>query len=72
MNADGSPAVDVQVTLGLEIEGAFTAFGLALVLVGLWLWILARRRRAAEALDPVEPPELHELRSHARPEEVTS
>ena len=54
LNADGAPAVDVQVTLGLELEGTFyaalavAALGLALVLLGLWLWIRARRRRPAD------------------------
>lgn len=85
LNADGTSAVDVEVTLGLEIEGAFyaalavTAFGLALVLVGLWLWIRARRRRAAEdpddpdePIEPAGPSEPVVPHSHARPDEVTS
>lgn len=61
LNADGSPAVDVQVTLGLEVEGAFTtalavaAFGLALLLVGLWLWIRSRRRWPPATVGPDQP-----------------
>ena len=61
LNADGSPAVDVQVTLGLEMEGAFytalavTVFGLALVLLGVWLWIRSRRRQPPGENLPFEP-----------------
>jgi hypothetical protein len=68
LNADGSPAVDVEVTLGLELEGAFytalavAVFGLALILVGLWLWLRVRRRRTIdepaasyEQLEPDDP-----------------
>lgn len=88
LNADGSPAVDVQVTLGLEIEGAFyaalavTAFGLALVLAGAWLWIRARRHRRAAVDEPEhfdqtdQPDQLDQLDpatppSHARHGTVT-
>jgi hypothetical protein len=51
--ADGSAGVDVAVTLGLEVEGAFyaalavTALGLALVLLAVWLTLRARRRGRA-------------------------
>lgn len=80
LNADGSQAVDVRVTLGLEVEGAFfaalavAALGLALVLVGLWLWIRSRRRpaiaapdEAHEAADPYERPAAREPHRPAAP-----
>lgn len=59
LNADGAPAVDVQVTLGLELDGTFYAalavatLGLALVLLGLWLWIRSRRRRPTQSAPAV-------------------
>jgi hypothetical protein len=78
LNADGSPAVDVQVTLGLELEGAFytalavTVFGLALVLLGGWLWIRSRRRRVrgngAEPADAADTTDAAEWSDPARDE----
>ena len=54
MNADGTPAVDADVTIGLEVDGAFrTCLIVAvagLVLVGLGLLVLLRRGRPARAL----------------------
>lgn len=54
LNADGSPALDADVTLGLEIAGTFytilavAAFGLLLLLLGLWLLLWRRRPRKVE------------------------
>ncbi len=82
LNADGSPAVDVKVTLGLEMKGAFyaalavTVFGLALLLLGVWLWIRSRRRRGsvaepapdlADPGQPFEPPQSAEPTPVAAP-----
>jgi len=50
LNADGTPGVDLEVTMGLEIAGTFytllaiAAFGLLLLLVGVWLLVRRRRR----------------------------
>lgn len=64
LNSDGTAGVDLRVTLGLEIAGTFytalavAAFGLLLLLIGLWL-LLRRPRRAPtvddEAGDVVPP-----------------
>ena len=63
MNADGSPGVAVDATLGLEVGGAFyttlavAAFGLLLLLLGLllllWRRLRRRRNRPATAAMPV-------------------
>lgn len=56
--SDGSPELDLRVTLGLEIDGTFytvlavAAFGLLLALLGLWLLL---RRRRAEVPSPGAP-----------------
>lgn len=54
LNADATPALDADVTLGLEIAGTFytilavAAFGLLVLLIGLWLLLWRRRRREVE------------------------
>lgn len=54
LNADGTPALDADVTLGLQIPGTFytilavAAFGLLLLLLGLWLLLWRRRQREVE------------------------
>lgn len=56
MNADGTPAVDAEVTLGLEVDGAFgtcllvAAAGLVLLAAGLLLAFRRRRDRPARVL----------------------
>ena len=59
MNANGSPGVDAKVTLGVELDGLFgtclVVFGIGVILlvVGLLLMFLRRKRPAAPI--PVEP-----------------
>jgi hypothetical protein len=60
MNADGSAGADARVTLGVELAGAFTTCllvfggGLVLLIVGLVLMFLRRRKRPAPPV-PVAP-----------------
>lgn len=69
LNADGSSAVEVDVTLGLEIAGTFytilavAAFGLLLLLLGLWLLLWRRRRRRTVAAEPGDDVELADASS---------
>jgi hypothetical protein len=62
MNADGKPAADAQVTVGVEVDGAYkTALlvfgvGMLLLVAGVLLAVIRRRRPVAPDVPPVQYP----------------